>query len=157
MAVRIQHEPFDAAAEAEALVAGRTDIGGVVTFTGLVRGDVGGRPLETLTLEHYPGMTEAELARIEDEARGRFALSASLVIHRVGALKPGEGIVLVIAAAAHRQAAFEGAAFLMDYLKSRAPFWKKESFGDGEDAWVDARDSDEHALNRWASVTKNKP
>lgn len=157
MAVRIQSDPFDAAAETEALVAGRTDVGGVVTFTGLVRGDVGGRALSTLTLEHYPGMTEAELSRIEDEARERFALSGSLIVHRVGTLRPGEGIVLVIAAAPHRQAAFEGAAFLMDYLKSRAPFWKKESFEDGAEAWVDARESDLEALRHWGPLTQNKP
>jgi molybdopterin synthase catalytic subunit len=149
MAVKIQGQAFDAAAELEALVTGRTDIGGVVTFTGLVRGDVGGRPLTALTLEHYPGMTEAELLRIEEEARERFALSGSLIVHRVGTLRPGEAIVLVIAAATHRQAAFEAASFLMDYLKSRAPFWKKETFEDGAEAWVDARESDTEALERW--------
>lgn len=149
MAVRIQHEAFDAAAEASALLAGRTDVGGVVTFSGLVRGDVDGRALTALTLEHYPGMTEAELLRIEDEARVRFDLLGSLVVHRVGTLHPGEAIVLVVTAARHRQAAFEAANFLMDYLKSRAPFWKKETFADGGEAWVDARDSDREALERW--------
>lgn len=152
MAVRVQSEPFDAAAEAAALTDGRTDIGGVVTFTGLVRGDVDGRPLVSLTLEHYPGMTEAELARIEDEARARFDLAECLVVHRVGELKPGEGIVLVVTLSRHRQAAFEAAQFLMDYLKTRAPFWKKETFGDGSGNWVDSRASDEAAEARWSAV-----
>jgi molybdopterin synthase catalytic subunit len=128
-----------------------------VTFTGLVRGDVDGRPLTALTLEHYPGMTEAELTRIEDEARERFDISGSLIVHRVGTLRPGEGIVLVVAAAPHRQAAFEAASFLMDYLKSRAPFWKKESFEGGAEAWVDARECDIEALDRWAPLTEKKP
>ena len=153
MTVRVQTEPFDAAAETEALTHGRTDVGGVVTFTGLVRGDVGGRPLTSLTLEHYPGMTEAELGRIEVEARERFELLDCLVVHRVGALKPGEGIVLVITLSRHRQAAFEAAEFLMDYLKTRAPFWKKETFADGEGNWVDARDSDSAAEARWGGAS----
>jgi molybdopterin synthase catalytic subunit len=154
MAVKVQPEAFDSAAETAGLLAGRTDVGGVVSFTGYVRGDVGGRQLRTLTLEHYPGMTEAELARIESEAQARFALLGSLVVHRIGVLAPGEPIVLVIAAARHREAAFEAASFLMDYLKSRAPFWKKESFADGGETWVDARESDQGALDRWASATQ---
>ena len=149
MAVRVQQEPFDAAAEIAALTSGRTDVGGVVTFTGLVRGDVDGRALVSLTLEHYPGMTEAELGRIEAEARARFDLEDALVVHRVGALKPGEGIVLVVTLSRHRQAAFDAAAFLMDYLKTRAPFWKKESFADGDSGWVDSRESDSVAEARW--------
>ena len=149
MAVRVQQEPFDAAAEIAALTKGRTDVGGVVTFTGLVRGDVDGRALVSLTLEHYPGMTEAELGRIEAEARARFDLEDALVVHRVGALKPGEGIVLVVTLSRHRQAAFDAAAFLMDYLKTRAPFWKKESFADGDSGWVDSRESDSVAEARW--------
>ena len=149
MTVRVQQEPFDATAETEALTRGRTDIGGVVTFTGLVRGDVDGRPLVSLTLEHYPGMTEAELGRIEAEARGRFDLVDCLVVHRSGELTPGEGIVLVVTLSRHRQAAFEAAQFLMDFLKTRAPFWKKETFADGDGHWVDARDGDSHAEARW--------
>ncbi|AHB48159.1 molybdenum cofactor biosynthesis protein MoaE [Hyphomicrobium nitrativorans NL23] len=149
MAVRVQHEPFDAVAEVEALTRGRIDVGGIVTFTGLVRGDVDGRPLISLTLEHYPGMTEAELGRIEVEARKRFDLVDCVVVHRVGELTPGEGIVLVVALSRHRQAAFEAAEFLMDYLKTRAPFWKKETFADGAGNWVDARDSDSRAEARW--------
>lgn len=153
MTVRVQQEPFDATAETEALTRGRTDIGGVVTFTGLVRGDVDGRPLVSLTLEHYPGMTEAELGRIEAEARGRFDLVDCLVVHRSGELTPGEGIVLVVTLSRHRQAAFEAAQFLMDFLKTRAPFWKKETFADGEGHWVDARDGDSHAEARWGGAS----
>lgn len=151
MAVRVQSEPFDVGAEVAALTAGREDAGGVVTFTGFVRGQADGRDLAVLTLEHYPGMTERELERIDDEARARFGLLGSTVIHRIGALSPGEPIVLVVTAAAHRRAAFEAAEFLMDYLKSRAPFWKKESFRDGSERWVDARDCDSAALERWQS------
>ena len=151
MAVRVQSEPFDVGAEVAALTVGREDAGGVVTFTGFVRGQADGRDLALLTLEHYPGMTERELERIDDEARVRFDLLGSTVIHRIGALTPGEPIVLVVTAAAHRRAAFEAAEFLMDYLKSRAPFWKKESFRDGSERWVDARDCDSAALERWQS------
>ena len=151
MAVRVQSEPFDVGAEVAALTVGREDAGGVVTFTGFVRGQADGRDLAVLTLEHYPGMTERELERIDDEARVRFDLLGSTVIHRIGALSPGEPIVLVVTAAAHRRAAFEAAEFLMDYLKSRAPFWKKESFRDGSERWVDARDCDSAALERWQS------
>jgi molybdopterin synthase catalytic subunit len=149
MAVRVQGEAFDAAAEVAALVAGRADIGGIVTFTGLVRGEAEGRALSSLTLEHYPGMTEAELARIEREAQARFELEGSLVIHRYGELRPGDPIVLVVTLSRHRQAAFAAAEFLMDYLKSRAPFWKKETFTDGTETWVDARDTDASAIARW--------
>ncbi|WP_072394841.1 molybdenum cofactor biosynthesis protein MoaE [Hyphomicrobium sp. CS1GBMeth3] len=156
MAVRVQREAFDAAAEVAALTEGRLDIGGVVTFTGLVRGDVGGRPLASLTLEHYPQMTEAELARIEGEARERFDLIDCLVVHRYGELRPGDPIVLVIALSAHRQAAFAAAEFLMDYLKSRAPFWKKETFADGGQTWVDARETDGEAIARWAGSATQK-
>ena len=154
MAARIQLEPFDVAAEVSALVAGRTDVGGIVTFTGLVRGDVDGRALRSLTLEHYPGMTEAELARIESEAQGRFELTGSLVVHRYGQLFPGDAIVLVVTLSRHRQSAFAAAEFLMDYLKSRAPFWKKETFADGAETWVDARDTDATALARWEPAIK---
>ncbi len=126
MAVRVQHEDFDIGAEVARLTAGRTDIGAVVTFTGVVRAENDGAGVAGMTLEHYPGMTETELARVEAEAGQRWPLQASLVVHRVGNLKPGDNIVLVVTASAHRQAAFDAAAFLMDYLKTRAPFWKKE-------------------------------
>jgi len=116
-----------------------------------VRGESGGQPISSMMLEHYPGMTEQELARVENEACKRWPLQASLIIHRVGELKPGDNIVLVITASAHRHAAFEAAAFLMDYLKTHAPFWKKETGPDGTGHWVDARESDEAALERWRS------
>ena len=149
MTVRVQSEPFDLSGEVALLTAGRTDIGAVVTFTGTVRGEAGGRQLASMTLEHYPGMTQAELARVEAQAHARWPLQASLIIHRVGELKPGDGIVLVVAASAHRHAAFEAASFLMDYLKTRAPFWKKETGLDGGGGWVDAREADEAARARW--------
>jgi len=148
MAARVQREDFDVAAEIAALTAGRVDVGAIVTFTGRVRGDEGG--IATMTLEHYPGMTEAEFARIEAEAQSRWPLQASLVVHRVGELKPGDNIVLVITASAHRQAAFEAAGFLMDYLKTRAPFWKKETDASGNAVWVEAREGDENAARRWS-------
>jgi molybdopterin synthase catalytic subunit len=148
MAVRVQREDFDVAAEIAALTAGRTDVGAIVTFTGRVRGGEGG--VATMTLEHYPGMTEAELSRIEAEAQSRWPLQASLIVHRVGELKPGDNIVLVVTASAHRQAAFEAAGFLMDYLKTRAPFWKKETDASGKTAWVEAHDQDESAARRWS-------
>jgi molybdopterin synthase catalytic subunit len=149
VAVRVQLEDFDVGRETAALTAGRTEIGAIVTFTGTVRGEAHGRPIVAMTLEHYPGMTEAELARVEAEAHRRWPLDASLVIHRYGALKPGDNIVLVVTASRHRHAAFEAAAFLMDYLKSRAPFWKKETAADGTGGWVDAREADDEALARW--------
>ena len=157
MAVRVQKEDFDVGAEIRRLTAERTDIGAVVTFTGVVRGEAKGQPISSMTLEHYPGMTERELARVEDEARSRWPLQASLIIHRIGELKPGDNIVLVITASAHRHAAFEAAAFLMDYLKTRAPFWKKETGPDGAGHWVDARESDEAALERWRSSEALSP
>ncbi|MDX2289089.1 MAG: molybdopterin synthase catalytic subunit MoaE [Hyphomicrobiaceae bacterium] len=148
MAVRVQAEDFDIGAEVKAL-AGDTDIGAIVTFTGTVRGTAHGEVITRLSLEHYPGMTEAELARVEAEARARWPLKASLIVHRTGELAPGDNIVLVVAASAHRHAAFEAAAFLMDYLKTRAPFWKKETGHSGPGHWVDARDGDTAALARW--------
>lgn len=149
MAVRVQSEPFDMGLEVQRLTAGRTDTGAVVTFQGLVRGEAHGRALASMALEHYPGMTEAELSRIEEEARRRFALQDCLIVHRFGELRVGEPIVLVVTLSAHRQAAFEAASFLMDYLKTRAPFWKKETDTRGEGSWVDARDEDDAALERW--------
>ena len=156
MAVRVQREAFDVAAEVAALTRGRVDIGGIVTFSGLVRGDADGRALSSLTLEHYPGMTEAELQRIDDQAHARFALLGSTVIHRYGVLYPGDPIVLVVTAAPHRRAAFAAGEFLMDYLKSQAPFWKKESFADGSERWVDARQTDAEAMARWAASATQK-
>lgn len=149
MAVRVQKEDFDVGAEIEALSKERSDIGAIVTFTGRVRLDDDGCPIATMTLEHYPGMTEAELTRIESEACARWPLQASLIVHRVGELAPGDNIVLVVTASAHRQAAFEAAGFLMDYLKTRAPFWKKVTDAAGESRWVEARQSDEVAVTRW--------
>jgi molybdopterin synthase catalytic subunit len=146
VSVRVQEADFDLGEELAALRAGRTDIGALVSFTGLVR-DVGGR-LERFELEHYPAMTEKALAGIEAEARARWPLQETLIIHRVGRLEPGDQIMMVATASAHRQAAFEAAEFLMDYLKSRAPFWKKETTAAGA-AWVDAREADEAALERW--------
>ena len=148
MTVRVQQADFDLGAEVKALTSGRTEVGAVVTFTGTVRGSPA-NPIAAMTLEHYPGMTEAELARVEAEAQERWPLQASLIVHRVGELKPGDNIVLVITASAHRHAAFEAAEFLMDYLKTRAPFWKKETAPDGSGNWVDARESDDSAMKRW--------
>ncbi|KUO63953.1 MAG: hypothetical protein APF80_16185 [Alphaproteobacteria bacterium BRH_c36] len=156
MAVRVEHKDFDIGAEIAALTGGRTDIGAVVTFTGTVRGSAGDAPITSMTLEHYPGMTEAELARVEAEANARWPLSATLIVHRIGELHPGDNIVLVITASAHRHAAFEAAEFLMDYLKSRAPFWKKEARPDGSARWVDARETDTEAMQRWKSSAFEK-
>lgn len=143
--VRVQSAPFSLGEEAEAFAAGRVDAGAVVTFTGVVR-DSGG--LTRMEIEHYPGMTERALRAIVDEACARWSLADALVIHRHGSLEPGERIMMVATAARHRVAAFEAAEFLMDYLKSRAPFWKKE-FGPDGAAWVAAKDEDEDALSRW--------
>jgi molybdopterin synthase catalytic subunit len=149
--VRVQAGDFDIAAEQARLVAGRPDIGAVVAFTGLCR-DEGGT-LAALELEHYPGMAEQEMARVLAEARERWPLDGATLIHRFGRIAPGGNIVLVIAASRHRTAAFAAAEFLMDYLKSRAPFWKKEHRKDGSSgAWVDAKESDDQALARWGTV-----
>jgi len=147
--VRVQTADFEVGAEIAGLAAGRTDIGAVVSFTGRMRADNEGKAIAGMTLEHYPGMTESELARVEAEAQARWPLQASLIVHRVGALKPGDNIVLVITASRHRQAAFSAAEFLMDYLKTSAPFWKKEIDADGRAAWVEARASDGEAADRW--------
>lgn len=147
--IRVQAEDFDAGAEIRALTAGRDDIGAVVTFTGMVRAGSGKTAIASMTLEHYPGMTEKELERIEQEARQRWPLSASLIVHRHGRLIPGDNIVLVVTASPHRQAAFEAASFLMDYLKTNAPFWKKEARAAGESDWVKAKADDESAAGRW--------
>ena len=146
--IRVQHEDFDPGAEIAALHSGRSDIGAVVSFVGLVRGESHGERLTSMTLEHFPGMTERELQRIADEASARWSLQGCTIVHRVGELKPGDRIVLVVTAAAHRRAAFEAGEFLMDYLKTRAPFWKRELRATGE-YWVEARDSDDEAAARW--------
>ncbi len=146
MAVRVQQAPFDAGAELDAFSRGRPDVGAVVSFTGIVRDKTGG--LLRMEIEHYPGMTERAIADIADRAKARWDLADLLVIHRHGQLPVGEPIMMVATAAAHRRAAFEAAEYLMDYLKSRAPFWKKEVTEAGA-AWVEATAEDEDALSRW--------
>ena len=147
-AIRIQREDFDLAVEIAALSAGRTDIGAVVSFTGLCRDEAG--TLSALELEHYPGMAEAEIGRVAAEAASRWPLMGLVAIHRYGLVRPGEQIVLVLAASAHRRAAFEAAARMMDYLKTRAPFWKREHRADGTlGGWVEVRSEDDDAAQRW--------
>jgi molybdopterin synthase catalytic subunit len=145
--VAVQQEAFDLGLEAQRFASGRSDMGAVVTFTGIVR-DTGEAALKAMEIEHYPGMTEAALTGIAETARDRWSLGDVLVIHRYGTLRPGETIMMVATAARHRKDAFEAAEFLMDYLKSRAPFWKREITEDGA-SWVAARDEDEDALTRW--------
>jgi molybdopterin synthase catalytic subunit len=146
--IRIQSEDFDVATEIAALSDGRTDIGAIVTFTGLCR-DEGGR-LAALEIEHYPGMAQAEVARVAEDAQVRWPLSGITVIHRFGRIRPGQNIVLVVAASAHRRAAFEAAEFLMDYLKTRAPFWKREHLETGSTGpWIEASQEDAAAAGRW--------
>ena len=148
VSIRVQAEDFDAARECAAITDGRKDIGAVVTFAGLCRAENGA--LSALELEHYPGMAEEEIWRVADEALARWPLQGLTVIHRFGKIAPGENIVLVIAASGHRQPAFEAASFLMDFLKTRAPFWKKEHRADGTSGgWVDAREADDAAAARW--------
>ena len=146
--IRIQQADFDIAHEIAALTRGRIDIGAVVSFSGICRGSENGAPIAALTLEHYPGMAEAEIKRHTDEAMSRWPLTGLTVVHRVGRITPGENIVLVLVASAHRQAAFKAAEFLMDYLKANAPFWKSEERADGTN-WVDSRDHDDAAAARW--------
>ena len=146
--IRIQEADFDAAQEIAVLTKGRTDIGAVVTFSGICRGSENGEPIAALTLEHYPGMAEAEIGRHADEALSRWPLQGLTIIHRFGRIAPGENIVLVVTASSHRQAAFEAAEFLMDYLKTNAPFWKREESRKGT-SWVEARDHDDDAAARW--------
>ncbi|MCH8111119.1 MAG: molybdenum cofactor biosynthesis protein MoaE [Proteobacteria bacterium] len=146
--IRVQREDFDVGAEIEALRTGNTAIGGIASFVGTVRDFAGDTPVTAMTLEHYPGMTERELERIEQEANERWPLEGSLIIHRYGRLELGDRIVLVVTASARRQAALESCAFLIDWLKTKAPFWKKEETPGGEN-WVDARDSDDAAAARW--------
>jgi len=146
--IRIQEADFDIAQEIAALTSGRSDVGAVVTFSGICRGSENGEPIAALTLEHYPGMAEAEIKRHTDEAMSRWPLTGLTVVHRVGRIAPGENIVLVLAASQHRQAAFAAAEFLMDYLKANAPFWKREESAKGT-SWIEARDHDGAAAARW--------
>jgi len=146
--VRLQREDFDVSAEVARLAKGRSDVGAVVTFTGICRGDESGEPIAALTLEHYPEMAEAEIARHIGEAEERWPLLGVTVIHRYGRVAPGENIVLVVAASVHRAAAFAAAEFLMDYLKTRAPFWKQIERASGAD-WVEAKQADDSAAERW--------
>jgi molybdopterin synthase catalytic subunit len=144
--IRVQEAPFDLAAESAALAAGRVDVGGIASFVGLCRADDG---LQALVLEHYPGMTERALTRIAEQACARWPLTGCTVIHRFGRMLPGDPIVLVLTASAHRVAALESCAFLIDWLKTDAPFWKREEFADGATRWVDAKAEDDAAASRW--------
>src|SRR5258708_17931898 len=147
--VSLQREPFEAAAEVAELGRGRTDIGALVTFTGICRGEENGAPIAALTLEHYPAMAEAEIARQVEAAQARWSLLGVRVIHRFGRIEPGAEIVLVVTASSHRHDAFAAAEFLMDYLKTLAPFWKQVEHASGKD-WVAAKASDDSAAERWA-------
>ncbi len=151
--IRLQAEDFDAAVEAARLTNGRTDVGAVVTFAGICRGGEGEDAIAAMTLEHYPGMAEEEIARHATDAQKRWPLLGLTVIHRFGRLVPGDNIVLVVTASAHREAAFEAAQFMMDYLKTHAPFWKREERVAG-DNWVEARDQDDAAAARWSQPAK---
>jgi molybdopterin synthase catalytic subunit len=151
--IRLQRETFDAAAEAEQMTRGRTDIGAVVTFTGVCRGAEDGAPITALTLEHYEGMADAEIARHVEEAQARWPLLGVTVIHRYGRIEPGENIVLVVTASTHRQAAFAAAEFLMDYLKTRAPFWKQVESATSK-TWIEAKQIDDTAAERWTPPTR---
>ena len=146
--IRIQQSDFDVGREIAALTGGRSDVGAVVSFTGICRGSEDGAAIAALTLEHYPGMAEAEITRHAETAMSRWELSGISVIHRVGRILPGENIVLVVTASKHRQAAFEAAEFLMDYLKANAPFWKRVDGAGGKD-WIEAHDRDDAAVARW--------
>ena len=153
--VRLQREPFDAAVEATNLARGRTDVGALVTFTGVCRGSENGEPIAALTLEHYPGMAKSEIERHAAEAAERWPLLGATIIHRYGRILPGEDIVLVVTTSSHREAAFAAAEFLMDYLKTRAPFWKLVEKADGT-TWVDAKASDDAAAERWAMKRRER-
>lgn len=155
LTVRIQREPFDAAAEAARLIRGRGDVGAVVTFAGICRGEEAGKPIAALTLEHYPGMAEAEIERHVAQACERWPLAGATVIHRFGRILPGEDIVLVVTASSHRDAAFAAAEFLMDYLKTNAPFWKQVELPGGN-IWVEAKQSDDDRTARWVEPGKRQ-
>ena len=155
MVVKVQSENFDVGAELSALTAGNTAIGGMTSFVGLVR-DLGGEDaLKAMTLEHYPGMTEKMLRKIEAEANDRWPLEASLIVHRYGRLEPGDQIVLVATASPHRQAAFDSCAFLIDWLKTKAPFWKLEDTQNEGARWVEAKATDDRAAERWEQTDKD--
>ena len=147
--IRIQEAPFDLGTESHALSVGRTDVGGLASFVGLCRADDG---IAAMVLEHYPGMTERAIGRITAEACARWPLTGCTVIHRVGRLPPGAPIVLVLTASSHRAAALESCAFLIDWLKTRAPFWKREEFAGGEGRWVEAKATDDAAAARWSAI-----
>ncbi len=147
MDIRVQEAPFNFGAEAQAFSEAQDGAGAIVTFTGLVR-DLPGAPLDVMEIEHYPGMTEKALAKIAQDADARWELTGSLIIHRYGPLRPGDQIMMVATASKHRKDAFEAAEFLMDFLKSRAPFWKREVTAENK-AWVDSKAEDEDALSRW--------
>ena len=146
--IRVQREDFDVGAELERLTAGNHRVGGLCVFVGLVRDIAGGTPVGAMTLEHYPAMTEKQLAEIDAEALARWPLERTLIVHRYGRLEPGDRIVLVAVASAHRQAAFDACQFLIDWLKTKAPFWKREEGAEGA-RWVEARDADDVAAARW--------
>lgn len=148
MTIRVQADDFDVGGEYSAMLRGRISVGGVTMFVGLVRDFAGDRAVTGMTLEHYPGMTEKQLAAIEAEARARWPLDDVLIVHRYGRLEPGDQIVLVMTASAHRDAAFDSCRFLIDWLKTKAPFWKLEETPEGE-RWVEAKDSDDSAAARW--------
>ena len=148
MTVRLQRGAFDLADETTALARGRTDVGAVVTFTGICRAGEADERISAMVLDHYPAMAQAELERIEAEARNRWPLQGVTIVHRFGRMVPGDTIVLVATASAHRKAAFEAASFLMDYLKTRAPFWKREERVSGS-RWVEAKEGDDEAAARW--------
>jgi len=148
--VRIQRDPFDVSAETAKLTRGRSDVGAAVSFTGICRGDEHGEPIAALTLEHYAGMAEAEIERHVNEARERWPLLGVTVIHRTGRIVPGEDIVMVVTTSSHREAAFAAAEFLMDYLKTRAPFWKQVEKASGA-TWVEAKTADDAAAGRWTA------
>ncbi|HTS93838.1 MAG TPA: molybdenum cofactor biosynthesis protein MoaE [Stellaceae bacterium] len=154
--IRVQREDFDVGTEIERLARGKYGVGGIVSFVGLVRDVAGGERVGAMTLEHYPGMTEKKLAEIEVEARQRWPLEDCLVVHRYGRLEAGERIVLVVTASAHRQAAFEACEFLVDWLKTKAPFWKLEEHAGGAD-WVEAQAEDESRASRWEAATPLRP
>jgi molybdopterin synthase catalytic subunit len=146
--IKVQENQFDVGAEIAGIKRGKTQIGGTAVFVGTVRDLNDGKGVSAMTLEHYPGMTEKALDDIETQARARWVLDDVLIVHRFGRMEPGDDVVLVICCSAHRQNAFDACQFLMDFLKTKAPFWKLEE-GDGEASWVDARDSDDAAVDRW--------
>jgi molybdopterin synthase catalytic subunit len=154
--IRVQREDFDVGAEMERLTVGNHRVGGLCVFVGLVRDIAGGAPVGAMTLEHYPAMTEKQLADIDAEACARWPLEKTLIVHRYGRLKPGDRIVLVAVASAHRQAAFDACQFLIDWLKTKAPFWKREE-GAGGARWVEARADDDRAAARWDGAAAGPP